>query len=515
MNRGNMDETTEEKYKRLGIEPTREFVSKCREDLFFFAKEILGYEKMTLRTHQDICTFTKPLLGYRARYRQKKGYDDEFDRKKNRVLILMPRGTFKSSVVTISFALQYILNEPNARILIDSETHSKAKAFLREIIGHLEQTEKFRELFKLLFNKYPDESKRSLLWTDSAIVLPCRFTPKKEPTISVGGVDTTKTGMHYDLIIADDLHSDVNTQNLEQIEKVKDHYKLYNSLLDPGKPLIVIGTRWHYNDTYQHILDYEREDYNTLIRQAYNPDGSLFFPEVLTKKELDNLKRRLGSYIFSCQYMNSPVDDETAIFRRSWIKYVTEEEIRGRPINWYLMVDPSYEGKDSDYAAFVVAGMDFMQQIYVKHVTRAKMTYGEIIQHIFSLYHKYNPKRISLETLASAKSIQYELTNEQRNRGLWLPILEIKHRSRSKEERVRGLAPAYEFGRVFHLQEADTSELEYEMLHFPKAKHDDVIDALADIYELATPPSRDQAQRAERKRKFKVFDKPRSPLTGI
>lgn len=508
-------EELEAKMIELGMEPTLEYVNKCREDLFFFAKEILGYDKMTLRTHQDVCTFTKPLLGYRARYRRKKGYEDEFDNKKNRVLILMPRGTFKSSVVTIGFSLQYVLNEPNARILIDSETHSKAKAFLMELKGHLEINEKFRLLYAFMFNKYPDEDKRKTLWTDSAIVLSCRFTPKKEPTFSVGGVDTTKTGMHYDLIIADDLHSDVNTQNMDQIEKVKDHYKLYNSLLDPGKPLIVIGTRWHYNDTYQHILDYEREDYNILIRQAENPDGSLFFPEVLTAKELEKFKRRLGTYLFSCQYQNNPVDDDTAIFRRSWIKTIKEDEIKGRPINWYLMVDPSYAGDSSDYAAFVVAGMDYMQQIYVRHVTRAKMTYGEVISHIFDLYHRYDPKKITLETLASAKSIQYELSNEQRNRGLWLPIMEIKHRSKTKEERVRGLAPAYEFGRVFHIEEADTSDLEYEMLHFPKAKHDDVIDALADIYEVATPPSKNQAQRAEKRKQFQVFDKPRSPVTGI
>jgi hypothetical protein len=63
----------------------------------------------------------------------------------------------------------------------------------------------------------------------------------------------TKNGMHYDLIIMDDLHSELNTANKEQIEKVVQHYKLAFSLLDPGQPLIVIGTRWDYNDVYQYI----------------------------------------------------------------------------------------------------------------------------------------------------------------------------------------------------------------------------------------------------------------------
>src|SRR5690606_27304820 len=76
---------------------------------------------------------------------------DQFDPNRNKVLIMMPRGTFKSSIVTIGFTLQYILNDPDARILIDSETYGKAKNFLAEIKGHLEGNKKFREIFKYLY----------------------------------------------------------------------------------------------------------------------------------------------------------------------------------------------------------------------------------------------------------------------------------------------------------------------------------------------------------------------------
>lgn len=71
---------------------------------------------------------------------------DKHDPRLNQMLLLMPRGTFKSSVVTIGLTLQKILNDPDVRILIDSETFAKAKAFLAEIKGHLEGTEAFREV---------------------------------------------------------------------------------------------------------------------------------------------------------------------------------------------------------------------------------------------------------------------------------------------------------------------------------------------------------------------------------
>lgn len=440
---------------------------------------------------------------------------DQFDPRKNQLLLLMPRGTFKSSVVTIGFSLQYMLNDPDCRILIDSETFSKGKAFLMEIKGHLEGNDKFREVFKTLFNVYPDANAKRDLWSDAAFNIAARKRKRKEPTYSCGGVDVTKNGMHYDLIIMDDLHSELNITTKEQLDKVKDHYKLAFSLLDPGQPLIVIGTRWDYNDVYQHILDFEAENFNILIRRAEYPDGRLLFPERLSKEFLEKTKRTQGSYIYSCQYLNEPVDDETATFKRSMLQTRSWELVKDVPINWYAAFDPSFEGQYSDYAAGVVAGMDFQRNLYVRHITRKKMTYADIINLMFDIYHTYQPKEMALETIAAQKSIQYMLNDEQRKRGEWLPVREIKSRTKSKEERIRGLAPYYEFGRVFHIKECPgREELEYELIHFPKGTHDDVIDALATILEIAQPGSQKSVASRERRRTYASF-KPRSPLTGV
>ena len=361
---------------------------RCKTDLFYLGKEILGYEKMTKQTHQELCDYTTSVLPNPPGIGEIEG----FDPRKNLLLLLMPRGTFKSSVVTIGFTLQMILNEPNIRILIDSETFGKSKAFLREIIDHLVNNDKYREIFKAIHGVYPWTKKSEMkLWTDSEVILPCRNVPKKEPTISCAGIDVTKNGMHYDLIICDDLHSEKNVTNKEQIQQVIDHYKLAFSLLDPGKPLIVIGTRWDYSDLYQHILDFEAEDFNILKKSAYNDDGSLFFPEVLSEVELDKIRRRQGSGIFSKQYLNEPVSDENATFKRDYIIRKPWDEVKGRPMNWYLSVDPSYSdprGTTSyaDFASLVLAGMDFQREIYVRYIIRKKLSYSELINKIFEIY---------------------------------------------------------------------------------------------------------------------------------
>jgi predicted phage terminase large subunit-like protein len=321
--------------------------------------------------------------------------------------------------------------------------------------------------------------------------------------------------MHYDLIICDDLHSEKNVTNKEQIEQVIDHWKLAYSLLDPGCPMIVIGTRWHFSDLYQHILDTERSSFNILIKRAINHDGTLLFPERLTMAFLDDVKRKQGSSIFSKQYLNEPVDDDSATFKRINMERKPWDLVKDIPINWYLSVDPSYEGEYSDYTAFVLAGMDHQRQVYVRHILRAKMTYSDIIQNMFDLWGRYKPKQILLETLGAQKSIMYELNNQQKLKGTWLPITEIKTRSASKEERIRGLAPFYEFHRIFHVKECPQLEdLEYELSTFPSGKHDDIIDALSTILEVATPTNGRVSSDTTKEKRHMVY-KPRSPITGV
>lgn len=501
----------EDDIKRLALQ---QVALRCKTDLFFLDKEILGYGKMTPKTHQELCDYTTSVLPNPPEI-SLEGYDP----KKNLLLLLMPRGTFKTSVVTIGLTLQFFLQEPDGRVLLDSETFAKSKAFLREIKWHLESNEKYREVFKAIHGMYPFETKnKAILWTDSELILPCRKRSRKEPSISCAGIDVTKNGMHYDLIIADDLHSERNVTNKEQIEQVIDHYKLAFSLLDPGKPFIIIGTRWDYSDLYQHILDFEADDFNILKKSAYNDDGSLFFPEVLNEMELDKIRRRQGTSIFSKQYLNEPVSDENATFKRDKIVRKPWDEVKNRPVNWYLSVDPSYEGTYSDFAALVIAGMDYQRDLYVKHVVRKKLTYGEIIQEIFKLYTESDVRiqKILIETVATQKSIGIELANEQKRRNTWLPIQEIRSRQQSKEERIRGLAPFYEFNHIFHVKECpQIEELEYELLHFPTGRHDDVVDALANILEVASPPmNRQTPYDRERKRNNPLAWKPKSAITG-
>ena len=434
-------------------------------------------------------------------------------------LYLMPRGTLKTSVITIGGAIQWLLNYPEDRVAIDSETVTKAQGFLTEIKGHFEENERLRDIWFALYGHFPDRDSKKKKWSTEGLVIATRTKSRKEPSIDALGPGVARNGWHYDIAFLDDLHSELNTKTKDRIDEVKEHRKLVYSLLDPGAPQVVIGTRWSFGDMYQEIIDEEYEDFNFITRSALSPTGQEFYPRRLNTGVLNRFRRIQGAYLFSCQYMNNPVDDDTATFKREDFRYMSRANMADKAINWYGLVDPSYEGPYSDFCAIVIAGIDNNGRIYIKHVVRQKMTYAGIIDKMFELDAMFKLARWGLETVGTQKSIEYTLRQEERKRGKSLRVHLFKSRSATKEERIRALAPYYENHEVFHcIGMANLDHLEDELSKFPRAKNDDVSDCFSGILEIGIRPkgvdSNGKRTSGNNKDYITMLNKPRSPMVG-
>ncbi len=197
------------------------------ESLALTAKA-LGYKDINPRTHGDMI----------------RNLESETTRK----LIVMPRGTFKSSIGCVSYPIWRLNKNPNLRILIDSEIYSNSKNFLREIRLHLEKPDLVR-----LYGVY----KTDHCWNEGEIIVAQRSKVFKEASITAGGIGAEKTGQHYDLIICDDLNSPSNSQTKEARQKVIDHYRYLTSILEPNGTLVVIGTRYAEDDAIGFVLTNE------------------------------------------------------------------------------------------------------------------------------------------------------------------------------------------------------------------------------------------------------------------
>jgi len=212
-------------------------------NFIFFCEEVLGYKeceeykdyKNLTEDHKELCRILQ---------------SETFQSK----MILMPRFSFKSGIVTVGYSLWRLIRDPNLRILIYSDSVQKAQGFLQGIKNHVEgkaPNSKFRDYFP----RWETDAHKGK-WNESQIVLRTRKVSHKEPNVDTGGIESSKIGMHYDLIIFDDIVSDQNTTTKMQMDKIHDCYKKSLSLLKPGGDVVMVGTRWHFGDPYGRIISY-------------------------------------------------------------------------------------------------------------------------------------------------------------------------------------------------------------------------------------------------------------------
>ena len=83
---------------------------------------------------------------------------------------------------------------------------------------------------------------------------------------------------------------------------------------------------------------------------------------------------------------------------------------------------------------------------------------------------------------------------QMRKRNQFIPITELKHagaNAKSKGERIQALEPRYANGTIYHPKTGKhITTLEFELRRFPRARTDDIADALASMLEIATPPAK-------------------------
>lgn len=448
------------------------------QHFYEFNRDILGWPDIYEPLHRIVCDFVQ----------------DNWQKKK--LLILLPRGTFKSSIVTVGFSLWRIGIDPDVRINISNAVYPLAVSFLSQIKKHIQSNQKFKEVFGELYT--PSEQ-----WREDRISVSKDKLVNKEPTIWAFGAGASSTGSHFNVALLDDLVARETIGTKEQIEKTKNYYRDVLDLVDPmpggHRPVIVIGTTWHWDDLYSWILDKRNDlldDFEVLRLPAYTGEwgkGELLFPTMLDWKALEKQKKHQGNYHFSAQYLLNPVPEENQTFKLPFPTY-EETDLNGIELNTFMAIDPALsEGKYADYSAIVVVSVDKNNTWYIRDIWRDQVLPNELIEQIFYMDTKWRPISIALETTAYQRILQYQINDEMKKRNQFIPIKELKHSgisSSSKEDRIRSLQPRYDIKTIFHPQRQSVPLVEYledELLRFSKGTNDDIIDALASMNEIAFP----------------------------
>ena len=447
------------------------------------------------------------------------------DRKKNQ-LVLLPRDHGKSALIAYRCAW-YIAKYPDIRILYLSSTSNLAEKQLKAIKDILTS-----DIFMYYWpdHVHPEEGKRSR-WTTSEIEVdhPLRKEEGiRDPTVLAGGLNTSVTGFHCDVLVLDDIVVYENAYTKEGRDKVKSQYSLAQSIASADSEEWVTGTRYEPRDVYGEMQQMETDIYDengNIIghspvyevferqvedrgdgtgqflwprQQRYDGKWFGFDARILAEKRAKYLDRRQ----FRAQYYNDPNDSTNAAIDRSKFQYYDKKWLKNingrwffkdRPLNVYASIDFAFSvSKRSDYTALVVIGIDADKNIYVLDIYRIKTDKISDYYKLILDYHiKWDFRKLRAECTAAQASVVKELkSNYIQPNGLALSIDEYhptRHQG-SKEERMAAiLEPRYDNLQIWHYQGGDCQTLEDELVlqHPP---HDDVKDALASAIEVAIPP---------------------------
>jgi len=239
-------------------------------------------------------------------------------------------------------------------------------------------------------------------------------------------------------------------------------------------------------------------EWSIVYERAKREDGSLFFPERLTQEFLEEARRTMGSYLYANQYQNQIIPEEEKRFKKDWLRYTLELP---RLVNSFGFIDPAIGQKDHhDYTAIVIVSVDQNKNWYIRLASRYRLTPTQIINKSFEICDQFQLSALGMESVAYQEALIYLATEKMIADNQFIPLKEIKRSRMTKESRILGLVPRFEFGRIYCVP--GLVDLEDEFDTFPRGNHDDILDALASIEEIAYYPEIE---------KEKEFEQPNSP----
>jgi predicted phage terminase large subunit-like protein len=437
---------------------------------------------------------------------------------------IVPRDHLKTSVWTIANSVRRIVAKPDIRILIGNETATNASHWLMRIEGIWQRNNLFQWLFPELI---PDFGvwKR---WNQTEMVVP-RDNDYPEATIEVIGVGGAVVSRHYNLIKLDDLIGKEASESADVMRKSIDWYQYCESLLeDPNRDEIHnFGTPWGFADLDAWIR--KNEDYvDFFFRGCYDHAGDPIWPERFDRVALERIRKKYGSFKFSCQYLCVPRDPEAGglntddlrfyewrdgcIVPRSGSLSLVIDPLRD--LSRSIRVDPAISEKSgAARSAIIVDGVYKDERIFLLEAWAKRCEPFKMIDQIFEFASKWSCTDIAFESVAYQRILKPVLEAECDRRGVWLNIIEVKPDTKERKvNRIRGrVQPYLERHQIFVNQEQHAEFIE-EMADFPTGSTMDLIDAFAYGPDVWGAPVEDDSE--EQLDEWRANESGRSSITG-
>ncbi len=379
------------------------------------------------------------------------------------LIINVPPGSSKSSIVSIMFPTWLLLNDPSLFIINSSFSNSLATKFIRKSKLILDS-----EAVADIFGKLD-------LTKDLENLIETKQGGGRLSTSVTGGV----TGDHANLLIADDILSVQQASSKVFTDKASAY--LFETLSTRKRdkkntPIILMMQRLNENDPTAQVLarDFRIKHIclpSEISEISSNPElytDGLLDPVRMNTEILLNFKKALGSYGYAGQFLQRPSPTEGGLIKKDWIKFY---DISTIDVNEFdLCIDTAYTAKTTNDPTAIIKYQKKDNCIYVIEVYQIWFEFPALKRKIIEIA---NPNtKIFIEPKASGLSIIQQLRYET-----MLNIIEDAVPTLDKISRLNGVINFIESGRLL-LPSEGLWQKNYinELVTFPNSAHDDQVD---------------------------------------
>jgi hypothetical protein len=436
-----------------------------------------------------------------------RAFFDVLQGKAKKKLCLWPRGHFKTSCVVVE-CVRRILREPDLRVLAMQATLKLTKGWVSEIRSHFDGRNANSRLPEL----FPEFCGQSL-GDANAFTVPARKRGHlKEATVTAASPQAATTGQHYDLMLFDDLVTANNFRNIEQLDKLESQFDHFVPLLEPGGDVIVTGTRYSHADLYGRIIAKKSAEWEITIRECWNADGTLLFPERRTRdgkrtigfsqELLANIQANTDPEMFVPQYLNKIALGKDQLFPEelllSAVRATKDNPEYPASAPTIMYVDLSEGNKDSDNAVVAAGKRDARNRVWLQECVAGKFASAALADIVIVLFLKLRPISVIVEKQPGAVFFVDYVRNVAQQRGIFIPI-DVDRTPKGKQKgakhiRISALPGPLKKKQLFFCAGiADFGAFVEEFTQYPRGRYDDRADCVAMLYQTLTAGSSPQA----------------------
>jgi predicted phage terminase large subunit-like protein len=445
--------------------------------------------------------------------------DASRERRGLRLNVVGPRGSAKSTIVTLAHVLRAALEKWEPYIWIISDTRPQASLHLENVKTELVEN-------KNLEHGYPDGVGKGLIWRAGTIRLKNGVAVEAFGTGQ--GIRGRRMGAHRPtLIVCDDIENDRHAISAWLRDRSRRWF--FGAVLKAGKHetnILHLATalhrealaphlartggwtsrtfaaieRWPENmalwETWEKLYaDVDCADSQAAAREFYeqhratmDAGAELLWPQEEDLYSLMCLRASGGRAAFEREKQGVPVNPEMCEFDESWFgsNVWFDEWPRAFRVR-VLALDPSKgrEDRHGDYSAFVFVGVDAQGTAWVE-ADLARRPTPEIVATGAELIRRLRPDVFGLETNQFQELLGAHFMEELRRQGiLWVVPMGVENRT-NKRVRIRWLGQFLAERKLrFLAGSAGTKLLVDQLKDFPVADHDDGPDALEMALRLA------------------------------